>query len=235
MSQPESNPNPNPKPDPDPNPDYAPDSFLLSKSAELDWIDQNAYIERKDSAKSHNNNVTNTTTSSSSQRFAVNFTLSRPTSIISGIPTKKPSHHQRQCSVRGRNLWSIPKRSSGKSSAAVVSEPGSPKVSCMGRVRSKRAGKKMKEKKKKKRNGFWGCVRGLLFRSGRGTEPEEKKEGEEVKEAKEKEKAVEAEKAALVAPRLGAVQRYSSGRRSGALAGDLETDGSKRPPVLRSQ
>lgn len=92
----------------------------------------------------------------------------------------------------------------------------------------------MKEKEKK-RNGFWGSVRGLLFRSGRGTEPEEKKEGEEVKEEKEKEKAVEAGKEALVAPRLGAVQRYSSGRRSGAWAGDLETDGSKRPPVLRSQ
>lgn len=125
-------------------PDFPPESFWLSKDAEIDWFDRNAFYERKDSQKG--NSVSNSTNlnpnlhrngNSSSQRFAKK---SKP--IFFGL-LKKP---QNSCYVDTKNrrngkpagnIRLFPKRS-GSTNKSDAAEPSSPKVSCMGRVRSKR-------------------------------------------------------------------------------------------------
>ncbi|KAI3801419.1 hypothetical protein L1987_29524 [Smallanthus sonchifolius] len=37
--------------------DYAPESFWLSKDAEFDWFDRNAFLERKESIKGNSNSL----------------------------------------------------------------------------------------------------------------------------------------------------------------------------------
>ncbi|XP_009336952.2 uncharacterized protein LOC103929471 [Pyrus x bretschneideri] len=129
-------------------PDLPPESFWLSKDAEYDWFDRNAFYERKDSTKgnSNANNLNsnqNSHSNSNSQRFSMNL---KSKAAIIGLP--KPQKHnyadtknRRHCKVGNTRLF--PKRSGsvGKSDAPMI-EPSSPKVSCMGRVRSKRDRKK---------------------------------------------------------------------------------------------
>ncbi|MCL7042466.1 hypothetical protein MKW94_001177 [Papaver nudicaule] len=130
-------------------PDFPAESFYLSKEEEFDWVDRNAFYERKDSTKGKPNSSSTTTnthhnhshshshssTSASSQRFS----LKSKSSII-GLP-KAP---QNTCKFRhtsnGKaptNVRFFPKRSRSKSSVQDA-EPSSPKVSCIGRVRSRR-------------------------------------------------------------------------------------------------
>ncbi|KAM2104564.1 hypothetical protein ACFX1R_015150 [Malus domestica] len=117
-------------------PDFPPESFWLSKDAEYDWFDRNAFYERKDSTKG-NSNASHS--NSNSQRFSKNL---KSKAAIIGLP--KPQKHNyadqknRRHSKAG-NTRLFPKRtgSVGKSDAPMI-EPSSPKVSCMGRVRSKR-------------------------------------------------------------------------------------------------
>lgn len=127
-------------------PDFPPESFWLSKDAEFDWFDRNAFYERKDSQKG--NSVSNSTNlnpnlnrngNSSSQRFVKKpkpsfFSLLKPQNSCY-VDAKS----RRKCKAVG-NIRLFPKRSgsTNKSDAAALVEPSSPKVSCMGRVRSKR-------------------------------------------------------------------------------------------------
>lgn len=121
------------------NPDSPPESFWLSRDEELDWWDRNAVYERKDSTKGSTSNSANLKPNlkSKSQRVS----LKTKASII-GLPKpQKPSFGD--CKSRRNhkpgNTRLFPKRStaSGKSESSLV-EPSSPKVSCMGRVRSRR-------------------------------------------------------------------------------------------------
>ncbi|KAI3857186.1 hypothetical protein MKW98_010600 [Papaver atlanticum] len=122
-------------------PDYPSESFCLSKEEELDWVDRNAFYERKDSTKGKSNSTTahhNHSSSATSQRFSLNSIKSK--SSIIGLP-KAP---QNTCKFRhasnGKtptNVRFFPKRSRSKSSVQDA-EPSSPKVSCIGRVRSRR-------------------------------------------------------------------------------------------------
>ncbi|KAL7133582.1 hypothetical protein ABFS83_12G150600 [Erythranthe nasuta] len=138
-------------------PDLPPESFWLSKEAEYDWFDRNAVYERKESTKGNSNStnlnnpaVNNNNFSSNSQRPSVN--LKSKASII-GLPkTQKTTFvdsQRRTC--KPPNIRLFPKRSesvAGKR-AVPVAEPGSPKVSCMGRVRSKRGRRRSNSLKKK--------------------------------------------------------------------------------------
>ncbi|XP_057954592.1 uncharacterized protein LOC131148715 [Malania oleifera] len=169
---------------PENNSDLPPDSFWLSKDAELDWFDRNAYYERKDSAKGNSNSTNlnpNTNPNSNSQRFSA--TLKSKASIL-GLP--KP---QKACFAESKmrhkckppNLRLFPKRPQPEGKSAVpVAEPSSPKVSCMGRVRSKkdkgrrrpanrqRQSGPAEDKEKavvKRRTGLFTSLRGI-FRSG---------------------------------------------------------------------
>ncbi|XP_075511748.1 uncharacterized protein LOC142547375 [Primulina tabacum] len=127
-------------------PDDPPESFWLSKDAEYDWLDRNAFYERKDSTRG-NSNSTNlnphikaTSSNQNSQRFSANL---RSKASIIGLPkTQKANFVDSSCKrtyKSSTNARLFPKRmaSAGKSTVAVT-EPGSPKVSCTGRVRSKR-------------------------------------------------------------------------------------------------
>ncbi|KDP37304.1 hypothetical protein JCGZ_06758 [Jatropha curcas] len=154
-------------------PDFPPESFWLSKDAEYDWFDRNAFIERKDSTKGNNSHSANLNPNiiphsgiqSNSQRFS---NLKSKASIL-GLP--KP---QKSCFVEARRYCKpgktrlFPKRSASvsKSDSSLI-EPSSPKVSCMGRVRSK------KDRNRRLRN---------RQRSGRSSETDNKREKVERKQ-----------------------------------------------------
>ncbi|KAJ4705251.1 Calcium/calmodulin-dependent protein kinase [Melia azedarach] len=177
-----NNNNPKQEPDqPEVPPDFPPESFWLSKDAELDWFDRNAFYERKESQKGNSNPLAlNPNPSSTSQRFS--STLKSKTSIIALPKSQKTivdTKSKRHCKP-GNTQW-FPKRTGlvGKSDAA-LSEPSSPKVSCMGRVRSKRDRRKLKKRQgsssesgslkgkpeRKEKTGLFSSFR-MIFRSGK--------------------------------------------------------------------
>ncbi|XP_062004402.1 uncharacterized protein LOC133721727 [Rosa rugosa] len=167
--------------------DFPPESFWLSKDAEYDWFDRNAFYERKDSTKGSNSNSTNLhpNSNNNSQRFSKNL---KSKAAIIGLPKPQKTNyadtkHRRNCKVGNGRLF--PKRSGsvGKSTDGSMIEPSSPKVSCMGRVRSKRDRKRRWRNRQRSSNdassmeksvkpverrksGFLASFRGL-FRHGR--------------------------------------------------------------------
>ncbi|PON83081.1 hypothetical protein TorRG33x02_210550 [Trema orientale] len=129
-------------------PDFPPESFWLSKDAEFDWFDRNAFYERKESQKG-NSNSTNlnpnlnpgggSNSNSNSQRFSMNL---KSKAAIIGLPKPQKTNfvdakHRKNCRLGNTRLFPKRSGSSGKSDGPMI-EPSSPKVSCMGRVRSKR-------------------------------------------------------------------------------------------------
>ncbi|XP_018813684.1 uncharacterized protein LOC108985723 [Juglans regia] len=169
-------------------PDVPPESFWLSKDAELDWFNQHAFYERKDSSKGNSNSTNlnpnlNPSSNSSSQRYSSNLKSKASKASIIGLPKPQKScyvdpKNRRICKTGNMRLF--PKRSGsvGKSEAPLV-EPSSPKVSCMGRVRSKRdrnrrlrnrqqSSEPVVEKEKpsvKRKTGLFASFR-AIFRSG---------------------------------------------------------------------
>ncbi|XP_031396790.1 uncharacterized protein LOC116207836 [Punica granatum] len=133
----------------DDDPDAPPESFWLSKDAEFDWVDRNAFFERKDSGKGGMTpNLTNLNPmishSANSQLLPIPLNFKSNASII-GLPkTHKPgfgldSKNRRNCRAGNTRLFPKLTGSVGKSGADTsMVEPSSPKVSCMGRVRSKK-------------------------------------------------------------------------------------------------
>lgn len=125
-------------------PDWPPESIWLSGDAEFDWFDRNAVVyERKESTKGNSIFAANPNPSSNnnSQRFSKNLMKSK--AAIIGLPKSQKTAfaESRRHHHRPENVRLFPKRSAsvGKSySAVAVFEPSSPKVSCIGRVRSNR-------------------------------------------------------------------------------------------------
>ncbi|KAK6231843.1 hypothetical protein QUC31_010926 [Theobroma cacao] len=164
--------------------DFPPESFWLSKDAELDWFDQNAFYERKESQKGNSvSNSTNLNPNVNSNSNSQRFSLRKSKASIIGLP--KP---QKSCFVETKNRKNskpgntrlFPKRSGSVKSDPPVIEPSSPKVSCMGRVRSKRDRNRrlkknlqksaevetIQEKTTRKKGGFFSSFR-AIFRSNR--------------------------------------------------------------------
>ncbi|XP_027904135.1 uncharacterized protein LOC114163936 [Vigna unguiculata] len=182
---------------PEPHPDSPPESFWLSRDEEYDWWDRNAVYERKESTKA-NSNSTNlnlninpgTSSNNNSQRFSLS--LKSKASTIIGLPKPQKTSFVDAKNRRNHkpgNTRLFPKRSVsvGKSESGFV-EPSSPKVSCMGRVRSKldrnrklvcprkdSQGTHTKEKPNRngKKHGFFESFR-AIFRSGRKEKPDRK-------------------------------------------------------------
>lgn len=138
-------------------PDFPPESFWLSREAEFDWFDRNAYYERKESTKGSSNSTNlnpnvHPGSNSNSQRFSMNL---KPKAGIIGLPKSQKAtfvdakNHRKHC--KAGNVHLFPKRSGSavKSDGPLV-EPSSPKVSCMGRVRSKRDRKRRSRKNRQK-------------------------------------------------------------------------------------
>jgi len=243
-------------------PDYAPESFWLSKDAEIDWLDQNAFMERKDSGKGSaisipNSSNLNPNSTSGSQRYSVN--LKSKASII-GLPKpQKPNYVDRR-TCRPASVRLFPKRPGPVSGRPVaLSEPSSPKVSCMGRVRSRKdRSRRVKNCKKQtepglvksrsikeRKPGFWNNFR-LMFRS-KGHKTGCKADGADIEPVKKSSRSDK--KRGLTPdnanggcsvrvdlgepPGLGGVKRFASGRRSDAWAGDVEVDGALSEPLDR--
>ncbi|KAG6412175.1 hypothetical protein SASPL_124845 [Salvia splendens] len=170
-------------------PDLPPESFWLSKDAEYDWFEHHTFFERKDSGGRGGSSLTaDAQSNSSSQRFS--FSRKSKAAIL-GLPkTQKTTFvdpKRRPCN-KPVTVRLFPKRPEPPGKSAVPVEPGSPKVSCIGRVRSKRgrrlsgslrrrekAAEKLrsgggekaeKEGKKKQKAGFYTKMMGM-FRSKR--------------------------------------------------------------------
>lgn len=237
--------------------DYAPESFWLSKDAELDWFDRNAFIERKDSGKGSTNTNTNTNSISGSQRYSVNL---KPKTSIIGLPKPQKTNYADRRICRRGSIRLFPKRSEpgrvgGGKPVVAFSEPSSPKVSCMGRVRSRkdrsRRGKKNRMKqtepdfvksrtiKERKKTGFWTNLK-VLFRSkGNKTGCKGNEQGVEPVSVSKKKRGFDfnnggsSEINPVHVPGLGGVKRFASGRRSDAWAVDLLVHGAKSEPLDR--
>ena len=238
-------------------PDFPPESFWLSKDAELDWFDQHAFYERKDSGKGNGNSTNlnpnlNPSANSNSQRFSLNLNLKSKASIL-GLPKPQKSCFVDTKSRRNNkqgNTRLFPKRSGsvGKSDSSVV-EPSSPKVSCMGRVRSKRdrnrrirsrklSSERIAEIEKsggKRKTGFFATFR-ALFRAGRRDKPAPRVHAPQIESESppRKSSAIRARDSTasdfdaprgsvseIETPGLGGMNRFASGRRSDAWADDV--------------
>ncbi|KAL1195683.1 hypothetical protein V5N11_013163 [Cardamine amara subsp. amara] len=164
--------------------DFPPESYSLSKEAQLEWLNDNAIFERKESQKgissapnsnpNHNSNV-----NTSSQRII----LKSKASIMRLPKPQKTCFNEakkrRNCRI-ARTLM-IPKRIGSRlKSDPSLSEPSSPKVSCIGRVRSKRDRSRRMQRQKSgrtdsfkdkpvrvKKPGFFASFR-AIFRTGGG-------------------------------------------------------------------
>ncbi|KAL2229303.1 uncharacterized protein LOC105161756 [Sesamum indicum] len=227
-------------------PDLPPESFWLSKDAEYDWFDRNAFYERKDSTKGNSNSTNlsqsiNPSSNSNSQRFSVKSKAS-----IIGLPkTQKATFvDSKRRTCKSANIRLFPKRSGSAGKSTVpVAEPGSPKVSCMGRVRSKRGRRRsnsVKRKEKpteklrsggeKQRSGFYSKVINM-FRSKKGHRKPVRSGSRKTVEVLEEEPVVVEPQRESVSPKargipaggdtvadppsLGGVKRFASGRRTG--------------------
>lgn len=219
-----------------PPPDQPVPSFYLSKEQEFDWVDRNAYYERKES---HKGSTPNPNQKLHSKRFS-SSARTKPSTLI-GLPTPQTSNFHdpknRRTGKAGTARF-FPKRlgSAGKFSLRLT-EPSSPTVSCMGKVRSNRCKWKPGNNNvsKPKKTGFWSSFK-QIFKFG-----SQKKHAVEVDRAPEKstrsrkdrmEKSVIGEKREeepVNPPGLGGMNRFVSGRRSDSWAGDaLRTENTSK-------
>ncbi|KAG7634181.1 hypothetical protein ISN44_As03g044340 [Arabidopsis suecica] len=162
--------------------DFPPESYSLSKEAQLEWLNDNAFFERKESQKGNSSapiSNPNTNPNSSSHRIS----LKSKASIIRLPKPQKTCFNEakkrRNCRI-ARTLM-IPKRIGSRlKSDPTLSEPCSPKVSCIGRVRSKRDRSRRMQRQKSgrtnsfkdkpvpvKKPGFFASFR-AIFRTGGG-------------------------------------------------------------------
>lgn len=120
-----------------PNPDSGnpPDSFWVAENEELDWYNHNAFMQRKGSLKV----ILSRKLDHSSQR-SVSLNQKPKTSII-GLPkhamTGGDGRRNQRVGNNGKLMFrsrSVP----GENRVGHGSEPGSPRVSCMGKVGSRR-------------------------------------------------------------------------------------------------
>ncbi|KAL0896916.1 hypothetical protein Bca101_080877 [Brassica carinata] len=201
--------------------DFPPESYFLSKDARLEWLTDNAFFDRRESHRGNSlvNTNSNPNSNPSSQRYS-------KTSII-GLP--KPQNtclneakQRRNVGKNDKNKNSVfLKRVGSRTKSTDLSqlEPSSPKVSCMGRVRSKRErSRRQKSVRPEKPNrvkkpGFLAsfraifCIRdGCKLASSRGAH-------EDIRSRLPKEKVEP------VATGLGGMTRFASGRRGDLLGG----------------
>nr|XP_043622924.1 uncharacterized protein LOC122594546 [Erigeron canadensis] len=109
--------------------DYPPESFWLSKDAEFDWFDRNAFLDRNESIKGNSNSI-----NLNSNTKNIHFLKPKGNNINILLPNAQKT--RRNC--RLANILLFPKRLNSLSKETTsMAEPMSPKVSCLGRVRSK--------------------------------------------------------------------------------------------------
>ncbi|XP_059315595.1 uncharacterized protein LOC132066267 [Lycium ferocissimum] len=142
-----------------------PESFCLSKDSERDWFDQNAAMQRKTSMKfafSGKANNKNSKILSHNSVSSLNQQNQNP-SLFSIPKTRKSfsadGHPRVNKAAKPKSRFTRSRSEPGKKILRQVSEPGSPKVSCTGRVRRS---KSKKDTSRTIRTGFWKKVRAVL-------------------------------------------------------------------------
>ncbi|KAK1393519.1 hypothetical protein POM88_012575 [Heracleum sosnowskyi] len=190
-----------------------PDSILLSKQAAFDWVYRNAFFERKESTKPTVSYRSNS--SSCSQRV-----LKSKATLI-GLPNTQKNNlfDMRKCKPTNVRLFPPKRSESIEKSRAQMKEPSSPKVSCIGRVRSKRCRRRQGSghaKSEEKKKGF--CANLLsFFRSDRRDRSSVKTEKLSVtsrKKNNQNNESVVINDVVMQVPGLGGLTRFASGRRS---------------------
>ncbi|KAM0939724.1 putative calcium/calmodulin-dependent protein kinase [Dioscorea sansibarensis] len=143
--------------------DFPPESFTIPIGDEIEWVDLNAVYERDDSTKGNTNpksqhaNVTATTDHriSNSKRFSGNL---KPKAPIIALPNKlQHSGYLGRSSRRPASGRIFIKKD--RSAGVAEREPGSPKVSCFGKVRSERERERERQRgtirQRDGGRGFW--------------------------------------------------------------------------------
>ncbi|KAG9459135.1 hypothetical protein H6P81_003643 [Aristolochia fimbriata] len=136
---------------PPPPPDFPAESFRLPIEEELEWFDRNAFYERKQSTR-RGNAAGFGPSGAIHPSFSSNSTSQRISgkskAQIFGLPKLPDSGQLRRTlrrSVRRPSIRFFPRQQSGK---RALTEPSSPKVSCIGRVRSKRDTRRRRGKRR---------------------------------------------------------------------------------------
>ncbi|KAJ0258973.1 F27 [Hirschfeldia incana] len=210
--------------------DFPPESYYITKDAKLEWLTDNAFFDRKESQRGGSSAHINSNPNSnpSSQRFL----LSSKASII-GLPKPQDTclneaKQRRNGGKKEKNNKVFLKRvgSRMKSDPSQL-EPSSPKVSCTGRVRSRRERSRRMRRQKSvrpekanrvKKPGLLASFR-AIFRSrggckdGTHTTPVMAQRDNDIRSR------LPVEEVEPVVPGLGGMNRFASGRRGDLLGG----------------
>ncbi|XP_039125856.1 uncharacterized protein LOC120261903 [Dioscorea cayenensis subsp. rotundata] len=204
-------------------PDFPPESFTIPFGDEIEWVDLNAVYERDDSTKGNTNpkaqhsNVTATTDHriSNSKRFSGNL---KPKAPIIALPNKiQHSGYLGRSSRRPASGRTFIKK--GRRAGEAEREPGSPKVSCFGKVRSERERQRGTIPQRGGGRGFWMsffCCAG----GDRGSSAEFLEEKHSASSWRKPSSLPTTMAAAAPAPGLAGMKRFESGRRSASWGGD---------------
>ncbi|KAF8101761.1 hypothetical protein N665_0201s0081 [Sinapis alba] len=207
--------------------DFPPESYYLTKDAQLEWFTDNAFFDRKESQRGSSANInSNPSSNPSSQRFL----LSSKASII-GLPKPQDTclneaKQRRNGGKKEKNRVFLKRVGSRMKSDPSQLEPSSPKVSCTGRVRSRRERSRRMRRQKSvrpekanrvKKPGLLASFR-AIFRSRGGC-----KDGTHTTPSRARDDDIRSrlpvEEVEPIVPGLGGMNRFASGRRGDLLGG----------------
>jgi hypothetical protein len=211
--------------------DLPPESFWLSKDAEYDWFDRNAFFERNESTKGSSNS-TNPTVNQSSKATSQRFSK---TGLI-GLPKTQKTNYvdSKRRNQKSSNIRLFPSKRSGssKKSTVLLTEPSSPKVSCMGRVRSKKGRCRSKREHVavkpvtesplpiQRKKGIYSGLVSLFRKERRHRNKSTVKTNDPVSDEKTTPRRKSHEVTGSDPPSLGGMTRFVSGRRSSSWGTD---------------
>ncbi|KAJ0976720.1 hypothetical protein J5N97_012194 [Dioscorea zingiberensis] len=204
-------------------PDFPPESFQVPIGEEIEWVDLIAVYERDDSTKGNTNpksqhaNIGVDHRVSNSQRFSGNL---KPKAPIIALPNKlQHSGYLGRSARRPANARIFPKK--GRNAGVTDHEPGSPKVSCFGKVGSEKEKQRGMNQQRGGGRGFWASF--FCCAGGDRASPAELVEKQRSPQSwsnTSSSASASAAPAAPEAPGIGAMNRFASGRRSASWGGD---------------
>ncbi|XP_010906972.1 uncharacterized protein [Elaeis guineensis] len=217
-----------------------PDNLAGSFEREIGWADRNAVYGRNDSTTGSTNpkssNARRGSAASNSQLVSTNLKANTP---IIGLPGKiQHSGFDGRNARRPPRIRIFPKKKARRAegggrgkSAVPESEPGSPKVSCFGKVLSDR------ERERRRREGLraaegewegWRCSAGFgaIFRCGGGGQTAEEEAERKITVPPRNIPALAASvpESLADAPVLGEMKRFVSGRRAASWGAEAEAE-----------
>lgn len=224
-------------------PDFPAESFEVAIGDEIEWADLNAVYERENSTKGSTNPKSShanpwAPAASNSQRFSANLKVKTP---IIGLPGKIPhSGYDGRSARRRPHVQIFSKKAAGGSGGGGERkftvpelEPGSPKVSCFGKVLSDRERKRWRRERRRavaaEEREERGCSRvfAAIFRCGGGDraaaeEVKEEENGITVSSKNIPAQAVKAPEPA--APGIGGTMWFASGRMAASWGAEAEVE-----------